>query len=463
MAVITPIPKTQFIGADGIPLVGGKVYTYQAGTTNPQPTYTDSTGSEANTNPIILDSRGEANIWLGEATYKFKLTDANDVEQWTVDYISAPTTALSPVLSGNVTISSDSSGAALKITQTGTGPALLVQDSVDPDTTPFTITASGLVGIGTNAPLDALDVSDGAIYLSSSGSARASIAASSTLTTLTSFGARAFRFIVNGITSIYANDSGYVGVLNTTPTVPLDVTGAIKASGAATFGGNTSVTGTLTSTGNISSSAGSVTANTSVTAGTSVTATTSVITDTISERTAAANVTVNGVPVVYNSGTSYISGDYLRLASKTVTSTTSGTSVTYTIPSWARRITVLFNSVSLNGNDDLLVKIGTGSGSPTFTSLSVFLTSGASAGSASSTVGFAMVAGAAVSISGTMTIALIDSATYTYVSSHTTRVSTTTIVSGGGHVSLSGLATQLVIAPSGANAFDAGSVNILYE
>jgi len=116
MAVLTPQPKMQFTTAAGVPLSGGKVYTYIAGTTTPQATFTDYTGSTPNTNPVILNSRGEANIWLGGALYKFKLTDANDVEIWTVDYISAPTSAVSPVLSGNVTIDSDTPGPALKIT-----------------------------------------------------------------------------------------------------------------------------------------------------------------------------------------------------------------------------------------------------------------------------------------------------------------------------------------------------------
>lgn len=184
MAVITPSAKTQFIGANGEPLVGGKLYTYAAGTTTPSPTYTDNTGATPNTNPVILDSRGEANIWLGESTYKFRLTDANDVEIWTVDYISAPTTALSPVLTGNVTISSDSSGPALKITQTGTGYAMRVQDSADPDSTPFVINSAGLVGLGTPSPAEALDIDNGKLQFSSSGTARTVISADATNSTI---------------------------------------------------------------------------------------------------------------------------------------------------------------------------------------------------------------------------------------------------------------------------------------
>jgi hypothetical protein len=193
MAVVTPTAKSQFIGADGVPLSGGKVYTYIAGTTLPQATYTDYTGAVANSNPVILNARGEASIWLGEATYKFKLTDADDVEIWTVDYIAAPTTALSPVLSGNVVISTDSSGPALKITQTGTGPVLRVQDETDPDATPFIITSSGYVGIGTVAPSEALDIdNDGKIQLSAAGIARTTISADASNSIFAAAGARNF-------------------------------------------------------------------------------------------------------------------------------------------------------------------------------------------------------------------------------------------------------------------------------
>ena len=169
MAVVTPTAKAQFIDAAGIPLAGGFLYTYEAGTTTPQATYTDSTAATANSNPIVLDSRGEANIWLSSANYKFKLTDANGTEIWTVDNIAAPSTALSPVFSSNVTISANTSGPALLVTQTGAGAAIRVQDSADPDSSPFVVDNAGSVGIGTAAPSNALDVAGGAIQISTSG------------------------------------------------------------------------------------------------------------------------------------------------------------------------------------------------------------------------------------------------------------------------------------------------------
>jgi len=86
-AALTPVPKIQFFANDGTPLVGGKLYTYAAGSTTPLATYTSYAGTVANTNPVILDSRGEANVWLGAAIYKLALYDADNALIWTVDNI----------------------------------------------------------------------------------------------------------------------------------------------------------------------------------------------------------------------------------------------------------------------------------------------------------------------------------------------------------------------------------------
>jgi len=93
MASLSPLPKLQFFGTDGLPLVGGKLYTYAAGTTTPIATYTDHTQDNLNTNPVILDSNGQAGVWLTDLiTYKYTLTDADDVPLFTVDYVSVPVT-----------------------------------------------------------------------------------------------------------------------------------------------------------------------------------------------------------------------------------------------------------------------------------------------------------------------------------------------------------------------------------
>ena len=88
---LAPTPKLQFFDANGAPLAGGLLYTYAAGSTTPLTSYTDSTGVSLNTNPITLDSRGEANVWLGAAIYKFALYTSVGVFIWTVDNINGST------------------------------------------------------------------------------------------------------------------------------------------------------------------------------------------------------------------------------------------------------------------------------------------------------------------------------------------------------------------------------------
>lgn len=71
----------------GNPLVGGKVYTYEAGTTTQKATYLDSNGTQPATNPIVLDSNGRANVYA-KGLYKFVIKDANDVTLYTWDFLN---------------------------------------------------------------------------------------------------------------------------------------------------------------------------------------------------------------------------------------------------------------------------------------------------------------------------------------------------------------------------------------
>jgi len=83
----------QFFDNSGNVLTGGKLYTYQAGTTTPQASYTTSAGDVARTNPIVLNAAGRVpdsgEIWITSQAYKFVLTDANDVLIATYDNVVA--------------------------------------------------------------------------------------------------------------------------------------------------------------------------------------------------------------------------------------------------------------------------------------------------------------------------------------------------------------------------------------
>ena len=82
----------QFFDNNGVILTGGKIFTYEAGTTTPLATYTSSTGNTAHTNPIILDAAGRVpggEIWNALQLYKFVLKTRTDVKLATYDNVGS--------------------------------------------------------------------------------------------------------------------------------------------------------------------------------------------------------------------------------------------------------------------------------------------------------------------------------------------------------------------------------------
>jgi len=109
--VLSPVAHQQFFDRNGHPLGGGLLRTYAAGTTTPQSTFADNTGT-ANPNPLTLDSSGFTpnGLWLDASkSYKFVLSDSNNVPQWTVDNVSGAVNSATtipwsaPPAIGNVT------------------------------------------------------------------------------------------------------------------------------------------------------------------------------------------------------------------------------------------------------------------------------------------------------------------------------------------------------------------------
>ena len=82
----------QFFDNNGNPLSGGKIYTYEAGTSTPLATYTSSAGNTAHTNPIVLDSGGRVpsgEIWNALRLYKFVLKTSAEVTIATYDNVGS--------------------------------------------------------------------------------------------------------------------------------------------------------------------------------------------------------------------------------------------------------------------------------------------------------------------------------------------------------------------------------------
>ena len=133
------------------------------------------------------------------------------------------------------------------------------------------------------------------------------------------------------------------------------------------------------------------------------------------------------------------------------------------IPSWVKRITVMFSGVSLSGTSNLLIQIGSGSFTTSGYASTYSAGSSNTISSANSTAGFIMISGLAAAIaSGVMTIQTLGS--NVWVSGHTIKSNTTNTSFGGGDITLSGTLDRVRITTvNGTDTFDAGTINILYE
>lgn len=154
------------------------------------------------------------------------------------------------------------------------------------------------------------------------------------------------------------------------------------------------------------------------------------------------------------------------LTAGTAVATTSGTAIDFTgIPSWVKRITVMFNGVSTNGSSNIQIQIGSGSVTTSgYSSFSAYVVNLSPTVASSATSGFHIQGmSAASTLFGSMTIFNITG--NTWGSNHTIgNVGGTISSAGGGGLALSGTLDRVRITTvNGTDAFDAGSINILYE
>lgn len=156
------------------------------------------------------------------------------------------------------------------------------------------------------------------------------------------------------------------------------------------------------------------------------------------------------------------------IASGTAVASTSGTSIDFTsIPSWVKRITVMFQGVSTSGTSNYIIQIGSGS-----VTTSGYLGTASSISTAVSstafTAGFGIVNGAGAAtfvFHGMVTLSLLNSSTYLWTSSGAIAGSDTARTGvTGGSIALGGTLDRVRITTvNGTDTFDAGSINILYE
>ena len=156
------------------------------------------------------------------------------------------------------------------------------------------------------------------------------------------------------------------------------------------------------------------------------------------------------------------SGAVLGITSGTAVASTSGTSIDFTsIPSWVKRITVMFTGVSTNGTSNPLMQIGAGSvltsgylGSAQTISTAALATTGWGLG-ASTTAAFIFNGSAVITNMGSNVWSMFGVVGYS---------NSAGVTMFGGSVSLGGVLDRVRITTvNGTDTFDAGSINILYE
>jgi hypothetical protein len=168
-----------------------------------------------------------------------------------------------------------------------------------------------------------------------------------------------------------------------------------------------------------------------------------------------------------------ITGTSVRggITSGTAVASTSGTSIDFTgIPSWVKRVTVMFSGVSTNGTSAFQVQLGTSSGiETTGYNATTGVVAGAyvgAAGTATATTGFVLEYNnqvAAALMSGHLLLTTISS--NTWVASGIIGSSSTSQVYlfSGNKATASTLDRVRITTVNGTDTFDAGSINILYE
>jgi hypothetical protein len=155
------------------------------------------------------------------------------------------------------------------------------------------------------------------------------------------------------------------------------------------------------------------------------------------------------------------------LTQGTAIASTSGTAIDFTgIPSWAKRITVMLSGVSTNGTSQPMIQIGTSGGvqATGYSANTCSITSGANA-TTNYTNGWQLYTSLAANVfSGVLTLVQQDPGNGTWVGTGLFSISIPSLVITSGTKTLSGTLDRVrITTANGTDAFDAGSINILYE
>ena len=425
----------QFFDDNGVPLVGGKLYSYAAGTSTLLATYTTSAGTVANTNPIILNAAGRTPNEIWQATgVLIKFVVYNATNELIGSYDGIPSIndpfGINSQLSSIAGTNTITAGATPPLTAYATG-SIYSFIAANTNTGAATLSIDGLTATSItkngSVALSAGDIQIGKM-------------------TLVEYDGTTFQLINNIVYGGSITNGTIVSL-----TAPISV--ANGGTGLATITANNVLLGNNTAA--LQTVAPGTTGNVLVSDGT-----------TWKSSTTFAPTAIGQIPFSTD-GTSYVATQ--KIVQSTLQASTSGTNIDFTsIPSWVKRITVMFNGVSTNGVSNIIIQIGTSGGIQTtgYVGAGTFLATGASVFGTAFTTGFGYrTENATATYSGATQILLCDTSSGLWVASGT--LGSTSTIAGyttGGAKTLSGTLDRVRITTvGGTDTFDAGSINIMYE
>lgn len=486
-------------GTPGEPLASGKVYIYTEGGTynnaSDQATvWTDKVKTSTHSQPITLDAAGEAEIWF-DGTYDIRIDSSTDELQ---DVIAGVESSIS-LASSTATVSILDNGS-FETDTTGDGSpdnwALAPETSatIAVDTTNVTngvrsLKFDGAGSGGGTATSIKFNVTEGLIYsviwafyathasttntfqikwyneadvLQSTSTLTNMPSSGSVPTSWTNYaeevaaasGATQGEVVLTGIASSGSNltEDAYFDGLSITPPVNVLRGSASLEPVIYDSSGNEIIKTTKTAT-----------AVNEITTGNAATGNDPTNTASGDDTNVGINNVMKGTGVFQ-----YNSSPITRMVLGTVQASTSGTTIDFTsIPSWAKKITVSYESVSTDGTSDLLLRIGDSGGveATGYNASGTRIIEASAVIGSTSSVGFPINVAtiAAQNVSGSITITLLNSATNLWACGGVGREATGATLQTGGSKALSAALDRLQITTASADTFDGGSINILYE
>ena len=332
-------------------------------------------------------------------------------------------------------------------------------------------TTTGTAGIFTSGTIASLNSTAGTIAaLNSTNATIANLSATTSTFLGTITGSTNVVNIGSG--QVYKDASGNVGIGTTSPAHKLDVNGSARINSAFANLTLTDTTGGTTTGGfiryisNGSSGAYSYQINTAAAGDFTTVINAFVIGSDGQIGIGGANYGTSGQVLTSGGSAAAPSWQSVSAISRaTAVTSTSGTAIDFTgIPSWVKRITVMFQGVSTSGASNTQIQLGTSSGFTTTGYLGSNVVAGSSTGGVRSTTGLLVFQNDAATVSHGMAIICLLSGNNWVHQATVGRSSTDFVNMSGGSIALSATLDRLrIIAANSTDTFDAGSINIMYE